>query len=172
MRESEKCPVCLECMDDASAVTLMPVCKHPVHTTCALGAAQYDVRCPICRTQCPTIQTRVDDDLQIFRHLEEIASQQDTVIRRYRNKRSRIIRRDSKLGRLRDRINVERRAFMGKERELMRVWSKLQRETWMKDEVLCAIRKERRVHQRRVNDMLRRLNASVHAEIGPPPDVL
>ena len=58
----------------------MPVCKHLVHTTCALGAAQYDVRCPICRTQCPTIQTRVDDELQIFRHLEEIASRYNVVV--------------------------------------------------------------------------------------------
>ena len=49
---SETCCVCQENMQPDDATTLTwPGCGHRIHVACALSAAQYDVRCPLCRHQ-------------------------------------------------------------------------------------------------------------------------
>ena len=56
------CPVCLGEIGDVhdERVMRMPVCGHLIHTACALSAAQYDTRCPMCRSHDPSIVVRED----------------------------------------------------------------------------------------------------------------
>ena len=45
----EPCPVCQDPLDHD--VLTLPGCGHRLHASCALSAAQYDVRCAVCRVR-------------------------------------------------------------------------------------------------------------------------
>ena len=167
------CPVCLGEIGDVhdERVMRMPVCGHLIHTACALSAAQYDTRCPMCRSHDPSIVVREDGsrgdvNAAFFVHVESIVSEEDERFRRYQRQRSSAIRRSESLKRLRDRIRAEVRVFRVHERELSQTWYQMQRDAWKNDTTLQALKDKRRKQQRRVTDLNRRLERRVLAYIG------
>ena len=166
------CPICLESLSVSENTLSMPVCGHTVHVSCALNAAQYDTRCPVCRAKDPSIVERSDDGAHIFVHFEELAARHNVSMRRYQRRRADVIRRHDSLKRMRDRLNAERRLFAEVEHQLERQWIALQRNVWQSDATIAEIRQRRKRMQRRVSDLNRRLNARLRSIIGDEPTFL
>ena len=174
MTTTATCPVCLLEIDDMRGgdVMRMPVCGHAVHTACALSAAQYDTRCPMCRTRDPSIVLRRESSTQatlLVQQIETLVAVEDDRWRRYRRQRSNVIRRHASLRKLRDRIRAELRDFRACERELTRAWCDAQRRMWNTDATLQVLKTNRRKKQRRVADLSRRLERRVGSSLGYSP---
>lgn len=150
----------------------MPVCKHRVHVKCALSAAQYDLRCPVCRTRDPALESKQERETRIFSQLQEYAVQREATVQRYQRRRAAVVRTHDSLKKLRDRIKNETRQFMKIERELEKAWFKLQRHAWMHDSTIKDIKNQRRKQQRRVSALTRRMNARLVPYIGEMPETL
>ena len=56
----DECALCLE--EIGSDVCNIPGCGHRVHTSCLLTAAQYDVRCPLCRRVPEGVKVKGDEE--------------------------------------------------------------------------------------------------------------
>ena len=163
------CPVCLDTLDRNDCDTMcMPVCRHRIHVTCGLAAAQYDIRCPVCRTQDPSIESRHARDPDLVQ-LQEIARQEHIIARRYQQRRSYAIRKRTPLKKLRDRIKNEAKFLDEKEKQLERAWLQRQREAWMHDLEITKLKHERRKHQQHVSTLQRRLSLQLKTLIGDPP---
>ena len=169
--ESETCPVCLECLSDRPFMC-MPLCRHPIHITCALGAAQYDVRCPVCRTQDPTIETKQDRDTRMFNQLEEYAQQQERIANRYQRRRADVIRTRPSLKKMRTRMRENERLLTQLDKDLDRAWSRLQRRMWKEHETIVDIKKQRNRARNRYNADRRRLDARLLPLIGDAPEFI
>lgn len=170
--EQDECPVCLEGLHDPLRCLRMPICGHTIHVSCALSAAQYDVRCPLCRTKDPLIDSRQDEERRMFSEMEEDALREEELARRYKRRRSAVIRRHNSLKKLRDRMREEKKAFSSINNELERTWMQLQRRCWNEDVALQLIKQNRRKHQRRYSSSNRRMQNRLKALIGSPPDIL
>lgn len=164
------CPICLDIISDSDNFLLMPICNHKIHTLCELKAAQYDSRCPVCRTKDGSLTTRQEDDMQMYTNLERIAEEQDTEIRKYKRKRARVIRKHSRLTRLRDKLNEEKKTYNKTEKELERVWIQVQKDSWKNDEKLKKLKLERKKYQRRANSLCKKLESEVEDIVGPKPE--
>lgn len=164
---NNQCPVCLDSFEDSNVLS-MPICGHRVHVSCALNAAQYDTRCPICRTKDPSISSRSDDD--IFTHIQEITNRHAASLRRYQQRRTRAIRQRDSLKRIRDRLTAERRSFEQVDRELEREWISLQKRQWVSDAKIADIKMRRKKLRRRVTDLNRRLEHRLQLIIGDEPE--
>ena len=167
---SDDCPICLGCMDDPLTTLRMPVCGHLIHTSCALSAAQYDVRCPMCRTIDPEIDSRRDRESRIFSQIEEYATHQEELARNYKLRRAAVIRRHESLKKLRSRARQEKKAFSDVNLELDRTWMQLQRRGWNEDPSIQEIKRRRRRQQRRVSNVNRSLHNRLRHLIGTPPE--
>ena len=179
--DDDVCPICLDPFTDDCPPLQMPVCCHQVHVRCALSAAQYDVRCPICRTRDPTIIDKHEEETHrafpptvaaTTLELADLYQQHERMQRRYRQRRCATIRRHESLKRLRDRLKVENRMFTSKEKELERTWNRFQRHQWMHNEDIKKIKSERNRMQRRVHDMQKRLDRRIEDLIGEEPPSL
>ena len=168
--ENDTCPICLEKFESNDNILHMPVCKHRIHTCCELKAAQYDSRCPICRTKDPNLTTRQDDDIAMYTNLENLAEEHANKIRQYNRKRARVINKHSKLTRLKEQLKRERKNFEDKEKELEKLWMKIQRESWNNNPNILKLKYERRKYQRRTNMLCKRLEEQVEEKVGPKPD--
>lgn len=168
--EGEVCPVCLECLAERPLLR-MPVCQHPIHVTCALGAAQYDVRCPVCRTQDPTIETKQDRDTRLFDQLEEYAQQQERIASRHQRRRADVIRTHPSLSKIRNRMRENERLFVKLDKELDRTWSRLQRRMWSEHETVVDMRRQRNRARNRYNADRRKLDARLAPLIGEAPEL-
>ena len=105
-KEVDLCPICLEPFDRANPSMNMPSCNHALHVRCALSAAQYDVRCPICRCKNPLIIDKNDmyasnDPLEAIAatsiNIAELYDEHELLHRRYQRKRASCIRRHDSL---------------------------------------------------------------------------
>ena len=170
------CPVCLDDMDTNTPTTIaMPVCQHSIHTVCALRAAQYDLRCPVCRTSDPsfiadpTVTTVRPPDM--FQQLDELNHQHTMMMRQYQRRRLRTIRRNQHLISIRNRLTAERQNFDQATRELERMWMIAQRQLWKEDPPINHIKRIRRRHQQRVSALTRSLNNHIERELGPSPSL-
>ena len=54
----EDCPVCLAPLAQDQTTAAMPSCGHRIHAACMITCAQYDVRCPVCRTVGTDVKVR------------------------------------------------------------------------------------------------------------------
>lgn len=172
MAEVSLCPICLDAID-ADHCLSMPICGHHVHTVCALNAAQYDVRCPVCRRKDDRVVIRPTNDemaSEMFRNIEEMVEQQTTAARAYNRRKSRAIQRCDSLRRIRDQLKIERREFLQADRQLDRAWISCQRKMWMSDADIVAMKAERTRLQKRVTALNRRLTSRLEPLIGVPPD--
>jgi DNA repair exonuclease SbcCD ATPase subunit len=148
----------------------IPVCKHRLHVHCALRACQYDLRCPVCRTIDPSLQNKESDtEYDLLTQLQQIAEEQQHVVRQYRRRRSALIRKRESLRKMRDRQTQTTRSLVRKTTELEQEWLKRQKLLWMNDPCIQRIKQERRRCQRRARAAERKLNLRVHAVIGVPP---
>ena len=166
---SDVCPICLEAISDTDNVLCMPICMHRVHTKCELKAAQYDSRCPICRTKDPELTTRQDDDVEIYTNLEQLVHEHERSMRQYNQKRCRVIRQNSKLYSLREQLKRERRLMVESDKRLDQTWLRIQRDIWKNNTDLVGLKKERRVHQNRANYLYKKLEAKLEETVGPRP---
>ena len=163
------CPICLDPLTDDTHTMAMPDCKHILHVRCALSAMHYDHRCPVCRHDVviPHAAPFVPD---VFTQFELELAQREMSIRRYQNRKSRLIRRRKSLQKLRDILKHEKRLLTASEKELERTWSVLQRQMWAANADIQGLKLRRRKHQRRVVDLRRRLRGRLDPIIGVPPD--
>ena len=168
----ETCPICLDFIHDDDNFLKMPQCFHKIHTLCALKAVKYDARCPICRTKDPelTHSEAQEEHAQVYTHLERLAEEHDSMLKRYKRRRAREIKKNSRLTRLRDRLNEEKKCFVQKEKELEREWLLLQKNNWKHDKLINSLKNERKKHQRRTNSLCKRLENEIETILGPKPD--
>lgn len=165
-----ECPICLETIKDTDNTLRMPVCMHKIHTQCALQAAQYDMRCPLCRTKDESLEAKpVEEEMNIFQILEETAEQHERIRRRYQRKRRNVINVNRKLKVLDQRIRQNNRLLNESEKELERTWMQLQRKAWKENPEIQRLKKERQDVQRRRAYACRILEREIEAEIGPNP---
>jgi peptidoglycan hydrolase CwlO-like protein len=106
----------------------------------------------------------------MFTQFELELAQRETSIRRYQNRKSRLIRRQKSLQKLRNQLKQEQRSFVLSEKELERKWNVLQRQMWSTDAEIKQLKLRRRRHHRRVVDLTRRLRGRLDPIIGLPPD--
>lgn len=167
----EICPICLDAIDENSDTFLkMPICKHSVHTHCALSAAQYDIRCPICRTSDPQIKTKEDDNIGVFQNLELIANEHTRLVNNYKKKKRKIIKKDSKLTKIDEKIKAEKKLCIEKTKELDRKWTNCQKELWKNEPIINDLKKERKKKLQKVYYLEKKMANILIDQIGPPPD--
>mgnify|MGYP001971045742 CR=1 FL=1 len=168
--EANDCPVCLAPLSDPATTMQMPICGHCIHTTCALSAAQYDVRCPVCRTKDPSIESRLERETRIFAQLEEYAARQARLVRSYKRRRAALTRRHASLKKMRNQVREEKKKFSELNTELDRTWIRVQRDRWRNDATIEDIKLRRRRQQRRVHAVSRRLKGRLYSVLGTPPE--
>lgn len=165
----ETCPICLECINEGDNVLEMPVCKHKIHTLCELKAAQYDSRCPVCRTKHPDITTRQEDDIEMYANIERIAADHERMIGRYNQRRYRAIQKNPRLKLVQCKLKEEKRNLKRKDDELSREWLRVQKDCWNNDPDISRLKDERRKQQRRTSRLCRELEHKLEEELGPRP---
>jgi len=168
--EEELCPICLDPICTTDNVLYMPICAHKIHTKCELAAAQYDTRCPVCRTKDPDLTSKPEEEMQMFTNLEQLADEHDRFVRKYQRKRTRTINKHSKLGRIREKLKKERKAFNDVEKELEKKWVRLQKEMWNNNPDIKHLKNERKKYQRKTNCLCKKLESELEDKIGPKPD--
>ena len=169
-KTEEFCPICLDKIEADDNVLCMPLCMHKIHTACELKAAQYDSRCPICRTKDPEITSRQDDDLAMYSNLENLANEHNRTVQTYNRKRARIIRKHSRLRGLRNALKKEKEFFNNTDKELEREWIKAQKEIWNNNTEITRLKKKRRQHQQKSNTLCKRLEKELEDKVGPRPE--
>jgi hypothetical protein len=150
----------------------MPGCAHRLHVTCLINCAQYDARCPVCRTVGEGVVRKPEEAPAIagatfVLNLDVDAMQREW--RRYTARRRRVLRQrpalHDKVQRLRDLRAEVTRAFA----ETQRVYDRKCREAWRDDPEVRAAR----AHMDRLRRRERRLEHAVDAELeallGPEP---
>ena len=166
------CPICLEDMENSASICAMPLCGHTIHVKCILSAAQYDVRCPVCRTLDPEIKVRNSYTDDISHQIELMATDHRRQVLSYNRKRHRVIKKCAKLVRLCQQLKVQQKVFNEKDKELDRAWNTFQRQAWCHNESIQVLKKERQKLLRRTSNLEKRLNARVIEQIGDPPEGL
>ncbi len=170
------CPICIESLGDARCLTL--TCGHSVHLGCMLTAAQYDVRCPVCRQVDTGVTTRQADDddddeaEQWMTEIERLSTEYHMQLHTYTARRNRLIRKDMRLRDLRDRAKLAYNEAVRMDNDLTRHWSALQRRMWREDETIVALKRQRTNSMRRWNRLTKQLNTAVEENIGPTPTLL
>jgi len=167
--EEDLCCVCMDPLGDAQSVARMPGCTHRLHVTCLINCAQYDARCPVCRTVgegiVPKPVTTPPASVTLVFDVDEM----EREWRRYTARRRRVLRQRPALGdkvrKLRGlRVDVTR-AFA----ETQRVYDRKCRAAWRDDPEVRAAR----THMDRLRRRERRLEHDVDAELedvlGPEP---
>jgi len=163
------CPICLEIIQETDNILCMPVCGHKIHTLCELAAAQYDTRCPVCRTKDPELCTKIEEPT-IYDNIERLTRERQRIIMSYRRRRNRLIGKNTKLASLREREKQETQNLNMKNKELEQAWSSFQRKAWMENSDIGELKKERQRVLRRLSSISKALDNAVEGEIGPQPD--
>lgn len=165
-----KCAICYEPME-AAETCAMPLCGHRLHVACVIQAAQYDVRCPICRCHDPAIVPRAHEPAPptLFERVEMLVADHNAQHRRYMQRRARVIRADTRLRRLNERLKHERRAFEALDKRLERTWMSRQKRLWRDDPQLNHVKQLRRRQQQRATRLRTQLDRTVEERIGSHP---
>ena len=145
------------------------MCGHKIHTICALSAAQYDVRCPVCRSQHPDCVSIRDRENNLLMQYQDLTDLQDVLQRRYRRRRNVAVRNSPKLQKIRDRVKEIKHTFAQSERDLDREWMRFQRNAWKNDPLIGKFREARRKQQRKLSVLNRTLEKRLEDRIGCPP---
>ena len=177
------CPICLEQVDASCNDSLLwPSCGHKVHTLCALNAAQYDVRCPMCRSLDDKIKVRnssteegqeeddSDDSENFLETVERMIVEHERNMKNYKSKRYRLIRSDDKMRKLYTKVQETERVLKTFDRDLDREWNTLQKTIWNTNKKIGSLRNNRKSALRRNGYFNRRLDTEVEKRIGSPPD--
>ena len=162
--------MCLESLQTQSICSL-PVCGHSIHVSCMIQAAQYDIRCPVCRTCDPCIKARKDED-DPWINITSLLANHRTEERQYNRRRARVIREDAKIRKLNERLKCEKRTFNQVEKELEKRWLSHQKRAWRFDTKINCLKEERRKQQQKTNRLHKKVEDFVIARVGPKPNSL
>ena len=167
------CPICLEPFTENDNTLCMPVCMHKIHTKCELSAAQYDTRCPLCRTTDDDILLRPDAENithEIYSSIEHLVNEHEEEVVRYKRKRNRTIKKNSRLNTMNEKLKKEKKSFNIKEKELVTEWTSIQKEIWMKHPQIMKLKLERKKIQRKKSALCKKLEQEVEEIVGPKPN--
>lgn len=164
------CAICFD-EENTSSMVSLPGCGHSFHVSCALTAAQYDAKCPVCRKVPSGVEPRMPEATIVIVGMEEANDDDDGQREwvRYRNRRRRCMNRNpaildsfNKLKEVRQQINA---ACDAAERE----YTQRCREVWRTNPIV----REHALQIGRLRRRERRLQRFVHDElrdrIGPEP---
>lgn len=173
-----ECPICLDELLEKDSM-LWPECMHKVHTWCALTAAQYDARCPMCRGQSSSISFRQsesddeddeeDSEDDLWERLEENLKKYESDVKRYKARRYRIIRKNETLRNLQDKLNDAQKQFKNRDKQLDKEWSDWQRIGWTQNERIIELKQMRQRTMRKISYLTKRIDKRVTECIGSPP---
>lgn len=141
-----ECPICLQDICEHDNVMHMPVCGHVIHVSCELQNVQYDLRCPICRTQDPTLHCVVSDstnDTHTAEINEEIYRVNHMDYLRIIARENRFIRKNSPLRNMRDTYKETKKKLDVLEKGLEKKWNQKVKDVWQLDPEIVNMRKER-----------------------------
>ena len=148
-----------------------------MHIGCMLTAAQYDIRCPVCRQVDTGVTTRLDDDndneaAQWMTEIERLSAEYHIQLHAYTVRRNRLIRKNMRLRDLRDRAKLAYTEAVRIDNDLTRYWSVRQRRMWREDDTIIALKRQRTNSIRRWNRLTKQLNTAVEENIGSTPTPL
>lgn len=176
--------VCAVCMDDLASrpTAQMPGCSHRLHVICMINCAQYDARCPVCRSvgegvilrpppvqvsaAATTVHIDFDDLEEDLREAQEAMARQ---WRRYTARRRRVLRqrpylsdRIAKLKQLREDMTHEYDAAN-------RAYDRRCRDAWRTDPEVKQHRDALARLRRRERRLEQQLEAELEELLGPEP---
>ena len=171
MDEEDLCCVCMEALG-TNDVAPMPGCAHRLHVACLINCAQYDARCPVCRTvgegvvpKAETTTTAVGTTYVLNLDLQEVQREW----RRYTDRRRRVLRQRPALGdkvrRLRELRTQVNRAYEATQR----VHDRKCRQVWREDHEVRAARVEMERLRRRERRLEHIVDAELEELLGPEP---
>ena len=166
------CPVCQDVFTHQDNVCKMPVCHHTIHVSCALNAAQYDVRCPLCRTSDPSIVPKDQADDELLQEYEEYAVQTARLIRNYRQRQYRAIRRSPALTQKRTQLRDAHQKFRDAHADTARETTIIMRRTWNEHPDLKEKRRTLLHFRRAYMRVQRQFNAALDEAVPSPQNLL
>ena len=113
----DECPICFEELGESIENCAMPLCHHKVHVRCLLQAAQYDLRCPICRCKDPHIIEKKTDGEEQMSYIENLFERHQIATKQYQRKRSRLISKNSNMQKIRDQLKEVNKKFIAAQRQ-------------------------------------------------------
>jgi len=145
-----QCPICLDNMDQSST-SIRPGCNHSMHTLCMLGAAQYDVRCPICRHQPKDLHVRSDDNglTGVLVQLNVIRQTHRQNTRVYNEQRAQMIKDSNYLKSVSDAVKLARADLSNANRTLYKRWSKVCRQNWRVHPAIVLLKRAQQTARQR-----------------------
>jgi len=181
---------CAVCLDDVAVddALVLPGCGHVMHRACALTAAQYDTRCPVCRrvpdgvvrvspSERNDVRTRAIDERVLYVTTltwnddddDDDDGDLERAWRRYRTRRRRCLNREPLLRDAYKRLQELERTMQRETTMLEREFQRRCRELWRTDpDVRARVADLTRMRRREL-----RLHRVVHTElrerIGPAP---
>lgn len=166
----EPCPVCQDPLDHD--VLTLPGCGHRLHASCALSAAQYDVRCAVCRAVPDGVERRVEQgaverpSLVIAQRAtgEHVVVLQQ-VWRQYLARRRRAINRSPRARAAARELKEHRATAVLLTKDLNSHYNRLCKEVCKHDPELAEKRKALSKHRRRE----RRLEKIIEAALAQAP---
>lgn len=169
--EIDLCAICMDPLDGAPGerpLATMPSCPHRFHVACLLNCAQYDARCPVCRSVADGVTLRRDDaeaatplttvvlDMEeLESHIERAHALSVREWRRYSDRRRRVLRQRPYLAERVTRLREIRVAMDREFDDANRIYDRKCRELWRadpevkahRDALVRLRRRERRVHR-------------------------
>lgn len=164
----QECSICLEVIEENQASCTLS-CNHVFHTSCMLNAAQYDLRCPMCRTLSENVLPRNENttaDIPILDLNSTILNTFMRERRNYRNKRNRTIRNDMQLKKMNDICKSIHKDLQYLDNQLTTTWNKKTKELWKMDTTIQEMRAEHEKKRRKYNRLSRKINKEVRDRIG------
>lgn len=179
------CTICQENIDatDPGCWCRHPACEHVFHCVCAFNMVQYDVRCPVCRSEHADVPPRPPPQLSIAdvlvsvqggveRAAEEAARETQGArqqLRSYTARRRRLLQGHPELCELRKRVATLSLANRVDQQAL----DLLLRQKWREASQSPEVRSGRRAMYRSAARLRRahnRLERLVELSLGPRPD--
>lgn len=175
------CTVCFGDLDEAETVTL-PGCGHAFHTACILTAAQYDVKCPVCRRVPNGIDERASPqqrahplERSVFITLDDLSAVEDIAARRaewnrYRQRRRRCLNQNPRLLEAFNALHDVRRRIEVQHSTACREYRRECRRVWTANPVIREhVRVAGRLRRRELR-LERLLHQELVERIGPEPE--
>jgi len=141
------CPVCLETLENTN-ICKMPICNHSIHVSCALNAAQYDIRCPLCRMSDPNIIPKDRYENEAIEGLQTFANDAERLVRNWNQRKYRVIQNNPKLRIKRDKMKEARKKWQQFDKETDKLWDNIIQDQWKNNSALQDKKKQLQILRR------------------------
>ena len=165
-----ECVLCLEKLD--GLITELPGCGHKIHTHCMLTAAQYDVRCPLCRSVPLNVNLRQEVNESPSRVIETLHANYMNSRRRWQQKKSKLLSKRADLKSLNEKLKECRNNYVLSEKELEKVWNVKMKALWAGDNELKTLQANHAKTRNKHTRLLKRFNNKIEDIIGKCPEFL